>query len=279
MMATPDSSSVVSEQTASVQAPAQRTEVDARLREYVSTSLVDLVTSQIRTFIFTGRYLAGQKLIVRELSDALGVSHTPVKDALNRLMAEGLVEAFPNRSMTVRRFTNNDLIDGLGVRLMCELYSAEEIVRNAAMDSAVIDDLQAILRTMQAVIDADGGVDYERWVDSETQFHRRYMVLAGNAKLVSVYCGLDSNRFTYFAYLQKQRVPLSRRTLEHNMTEHHAIIDAIGALDAQRFSRAVAAHVIRACEDYAIDEQAQARIEQIKRQVRHFIGDPDGASN
>jgi DNA-binding GntR family transcriptional regulator len=277
-MATPDSSSAVSEQTVSVQAPAQRTEVDARLREYVSTSLVDLVTSQIRTFIFTGRYLAGQKLIVRELSDALGVSHTPVKDALNRLMAEGLVEAFPNRSMTVRRFTNNDLIDGLGVRLMCELYSAEEIVRNAASDAAVIGDLQAILRTMQAVIDAEGGVDYERWVDSETQFHRRYMVLAGNAKLVSVYCGLDSNRFTYFAYLQKQRVPLRRRTLEHNMTEHHAIIEAIGALDSERFSRAVAAHVIRACEDYAIDEQAQARIEQIKRQVRHFIGGPDGAS-
>jgi DNA-binding GntR family transcriptional regulator len=274
-MASPDTSSTVSVQTDPDRPSAERAEVDARLREYVSTSLVDLVTSQIRTFIFTGRYLAGQKLIVRELSEALGVSHTPVKDALNRLTAEGLVEAFPNRSMTVRGFTNNDLIDGLGVRLMCELYSAEEIVRNAAADPSVTGDLTAILHTMQAVIDADGGVDYERWVDSETRFHRRYMDLAGNAKLISVYCGLDSNRFTYFAYLQKQHVPLSRRTLEHNMAEHQAIIAAIAALDAERFSRAVAAHIIRACEDYAIDDQARARIEQIKRQARHFVGEQD----
>jgi DNA-binding GntR family transcriptional regulator len=252
-----------------------RPEVDAKLREYVSTSLVDLVSSQIRTFIFTGRYLAGQKLVVRELSQALGVSHTPVKDALNRLMAEGLVEAFPNRSMTVRRFTNNDLIDGLGVRLMCELYSAGEIVRNAASDPTVIADLEAALRTMQSVIDAEGGVDYERWVDSETQFHRRYMDLAGNASLIAVYGSLDSNRFTYFAYLQNQRVPLSRRTLDHNMTEHRAIIAAIAALDAAGFSRAVAGHVVRACEDYAIDDQARAKIEQIKRQARHFSGEVD----
>ena len=58
----------------------------------VNTSLVDVVADKIRQNIYTGKYEAGKKLIVRELSEEFGVSHTPVKDALNRLISEGYVE-------------------------------------------------------------------------------------------------------------------------------------------------------------------------------------------
>ena len=61
----------------------------------VNTSLVDVVADKIRQNIYTGKYEAGKKLIVRELSEEFGVSHTPVKDALNRLISEGYVEALP----------------------------------------------------------------------------------------------------------------------------------------------------------------------------------------
>ena len=71
----------------------------------VNTSLVDVVADKIRQNIYTGKYEAGKKLIVRELSEEFGVSHTPVKDALNRLISEGYVEALPRRSMVVRTYT------------------------------------------------------------------------------------------------------------------------------------------------------------------------------
>ena len=58
-----------------------------KIEEYVSCSLVDVVTDRIRSNIFSGKYLPGMKLVVREISEELGVSHTPVKDALNRLVS------------------------------------------------------------------------------------------------------------------------------------------------------------------------------------------------
>ena len=59
-----------------------------KIEEYVSYSLVDVVTDKIRSNIFSGKYLPGKKLVVREISEELGVSHTPLKDSLNRLVSE-----------------------------------------------------------------------------------------------------------------------------------------------------------------------------------------------
>ena len=248
------------------------------LKRFVSTSLVDLVAKQIRSCIFAGKYLPGQKLIVRELSEALGVSHTPIKDALNRLVAEGLVEAIPNRSMVVRSFTNNELIESLGIRLMCELFYAGEIVRNAAQDKDLIDDLESYCSAMEGAIGDEGGINYEAWVANETLFHRRYMAVCANDRLVGVYNSLDTNKLTYFAYLHKQHTPLKRPTFEHNLVEHREIIEALKALDVKRFTRSVAWHLIRACEDYAVDEQANQRIAQIKRLAEGYLGDEEGLS-
>lgn len=235
------------------------------LSSFVKTSLVDLVAKQIRSCIFSGKYMPGQKLIVRELSEAMGVSHTPVKDALNRLISEGLIEAFPNRSMVVRCFTNDELIENLGVRLMCEVFFADEIVRAAAGDASLIGDLEACLQAMQVAVNATPDINYEAWVDCETRFHRRYMAVCGNNRLATLYNGLDSNRFTYFTFLNNQRIPLTRETLEKNLVEHRAIIAALASGNAQAFRRAVAQHLVRACEDYAIDQDSKEKIMQIKR--------------
>ncbi len=241
------------------------------LSAFVKTSLVDLVTQQIRTAIFTGKYMPGQKLIVRELSEAMGVSHTPVKDALNRLTAEGLVEAVPNRSMVVREFTNIELIENLGVRLMCEVFFAEEIVRGTAADPSIITDMEASLAQMRTTIKGDDEIDYESWVDAETCFHRRYIAACPNSRMQALYASLDSNRFTYFAFLNNRRMPLHRETLDKNIVEHEAIIGALSSADAAAFQRAVCLHIVRACDDYAESAEAEEKIQEIKRLAKKYI--------
>lgn len=244
------------------------------LSVFVKTSLVDLVTERIRGLIFAGTYLPGCKLIVRELSEALGVSHTPVKDALNRLISEGLVEAFPNRSMVVRSFTTHELIENLAVRLMCELFFAPEIVRGAAADASLVPDMQAALSDMLTAISKPEGIAYQAWVAAETRFHRRYMSACDNGRLAALYNGLDSNRFTYFAFLRNESAPLSRKILDKNLVEHRAIIAALVAGDVAAFRRAVASHLVRACEDYAVDEASVERIAQMRRLAEANLGEP-----
>lgn len=245
--------------------PERRNARKSDLTQFINTSLVDLVVKQIRSMIFAGDYLPGEKLVVRELSEVLGVSHTPVKDALNRLVVEELVEAIPNKSMVVKSFTNNELVERLGVRLMCELFYAGEIIRSAKEDDTLVGDLESCLTAMEEAISDDSNIDYEAWVSNETRFHRRYMMAAQNQTLVSVYNGLNTNEFTFFAYLHNEHKPLKRPIFENNLVEHRAIIDALKALDQARFVKAIAWHVLHACEDYNVDEEAQLRIEQIKR--------------
>nr|WP_319485950.1 GntR family transcriptional regulator [uncultured Cohaesibacter sp.] len=235
------------------------------LKQFINTSLVDLVAKQIRSMIFAGDYLPGEKLVVRELSEVLGVSHTPVKDALNRLVSEDLVEAIPNKSMVVKSFTNNELVERLGVRLMCELFYAGEIIRSARKDDTLVVDLEACLTAMEEAISDDTSIDYEAWVSNETRFHRRYMMAAQNQSLVTVYNGLNTNEFTFFAYLHNEHKPLKRPIFENNLVEHREIIEALKALDQARFVKAIAWHVLHACEDYNVDEEAKLRIDQIKR--------------
>ena len=240
-------------------------EANADLSDFVSTSLVDLVASKIRTNIYLGKYPAGQKLVVRELSEEFGVSHTPVKDALNRLIAEGYIEALPRRSMVVRTFTNSELIESIQIRLMSEIFYANEIIDTARQNAAVVSEMQEILEKMRACIADKEHLDYETWVSNETKFHCSYMRQCGNDKLFTLYKGLDTNRVTYLAYLGNSHSPLKLSTLESNLMEHGAIVSAIEALDVQRFINAVIRHLYRACEDYATDDLARAKIAQLKR--------------
>jgi DNA-binding GntR family transcriptional regulator len=241
------------------------------LKEYVKTSLVDLVAKQIRTGIFSGKYLPGKKLIVRELSEELGVSHTPIKDALNRLTADGLVDAYPGYSMVVHSFSNDELIEIMGVRLMCEVFYAGEIVRNVSGNAQFLNELEQHWQAMRELLEAKDAFDYESWVAHETRFHRLYVAACGNDKLIQVYNSLDANRFTYLAYLYNNSVPLGLRTYELNMAEHREILDALKESNIKRFTQAIVRHIVRACDDYVVDDAAREKIEQIRRCAAAYL--------
>lgn len=103
------------------------TEVDRPAQRRGET--VDYVVAEIREGILSGRYAPGQRLIARDLTDDVGYSRGPVREALGRLAAEGLIQLVPNRGAIVRHLTRkqvNDLfavrknVEGLAARLAAE---------------------------------------------------------------------------------------------------------------------------------------------------------------
>ncbi len=233
------------------------------LSEFVNTSLVDRLVKKIRTNIYTGKYPAGKKLIVRELSEEFCVSHTPIKDALNRLVAEGYVEAPPRKSMVVRTYTNAEIIDALLARLMCEIFCADVIIEQAGKHPEIVEEMQDLLKIMQDMLSDYSHLEHENWVKSETSFHRCYMKYCGDAQIYRFYKELDTNKTTYFAYLDANHSPLKQSTLECNLIEHRAIADAIAALDTKRLINAVIRHITRACDDYATDEECKNKLNRL----------------
>ena len=130
----------------------------------VNTSLVDVVADKIRQNIYTGKYEAGKKLIVRELSEEFGVSHTPVKDALNRLISEGYVEALPRRSMVVRTYTNAELLDALEARMMCEVFYADAIIEMSKGHPELVKELKEVMATTRRLVAERGEHFNADWV-------------------------------------------------------------------------------------------------------------------
>ena len=242
-----------------------------KLEQYISVSLVDVVTDKIRSNIYSGKYLPGQRLIVREISEELGVSHTPVKDALNRLVSEGYVVALPRRSMVVKEYSNIEFIDNYDQRMMIELYYADEIMKRAKEDPSMLEDREECYNDMEKFVSSNGELTGLTWVNCETRFHRRYMEGCSNRRLYDLYCKLDTNKSSYMTYLNNNKLPLSLEFLKMNNKEHKELMEAIRLSDSKRFCQVVYGHLIRSCAVYAIDEASQKRFEQMKENAERFI--------
>lgn len=242
-----------------------------KLEHYISVSLVDMVTDKIRSNIYSGKYLPGQRLVVREISEELGVSHTPVKDALNRLVSEGYVEAMPRRSMVVKEYSNIEFLDNYDQRLMIELYYADEILERAKNDKSILHDMEACYEKMEEFVNSKGEPTGLTWVNSETKFHRRYMEGCSNKSVYDLYCRLDTNKSSYMMYLNNNKLPLSLDFLKINNKEHKELLEAIKSCNSKRFCQVVYAHLIRSCAMYVIDDASQKRFEQMKENGRKFI--------
>lgn len=230
------------------------------LNARVNTSLVDIITQMIRKNIYTGKYEEGKKLIVRELAEEFGVSHTPIKDALNRLVAEGYVEAPPRRSMVVRSFSNVNVIDMLQARLMCEVFCSGQIILAAAEHPEIAVEMRRIMGNISSTLLSGERPEYEEWVQSEIGFHSCYMKHCGNNQIYKFYLSMDNNRTTYFSYLATNRTPVKKISIKQALEEHLEIVEAIEALDKKRFSKAVLNHIFRVASDYATDEMCHEKL-------------------
>lgn len=242
-----------------------------KIEEYVSCSLVDVVTDRIRNNIFSGKYLPGKKLVVREISEELGVSHTPVKDALNRLVSEGCVVALPRRSMMVKEYSNIEFIENYEIRLMIELYHADEIIAYVKKNPEIIENMKKYWSIMDGMVAKGDNLLNVSWANTETSFHREYMKGCGNKRVYDTYCHLDSNKQSYLLYLGNNGQPLSHQFLMTNNEEHKAMIEALYHQDSALFCQTVYSHLIRSCESYVINEASEKRFQMMKKNAEIFL--------
>lgn len=229
----------------------------------VNTSLVDVLSKKIRDNIHSGKYMPGQKLIVRELSEELNVSHTPIKEALHRLVAEGYVEAPPRKSMVVKRVTYQDYEQNMEIRVMCELFALPTLVSMSPQELSFTEDMKQDMEQMAAVLEAEGDLDYNQWLELDGIFHRRYMSVVANSEFGRVYASLKANRNSYFAFLENTKHPLTADYLRKDNEEHHRILDAIEARNLPQLTEAVTHHILRPRFERQMDTETRQRIDRV----------------
>jgi DNA-binding GntR family transcriptional regulator len=194
-------------------------------------------TELIRQAIIDGRLPPGRRLKEEVLARELGISRTPVREALLMLQAEGLVDAAPNRGAAVRAHSVEDLDDLYQLRALLEGYST----RRAA--SRLPDEAIRTLRESCERFDAllDDGADMSELVKENLVFHQTILESSGSARLVAMVRQVIELPLVYRSYVWYS--PAQQRISAHY---HHQITRALEARDAERAELVMKEHIFEA---------------------------------
>jgi DNA-binding GntR family transcriptional regulator len=196
-------------------------------------SLADRVYRRIRSLILSGELPPGEQLRQEALAEGLGTSRTPLREALNRLASEGLIEFRPHRSAVVAQFSQRDIeVD----------YEARVIVEPAAARLAAERRDPATLLALERAIGAArrAGRDVEALFDANRAFHVALVGGSGNPHLARFVESLWGGRIAPVFYARQARLP-GRRT--RDVAEHEEILRLVCDGDGDGAARAVREHL------------------------------------
>ena len=195
-------------------------------------SIVDRVTERLRDAIVSGRIRPGSKLPETRLATHFGVSRIPVREALSRLEAEGLLTRVPYRGAVVVKLTADQIAESFTLRALLEGFAARAATpRLSAGDLA---RLRQLVSEMEECVEAGR---YEELPDLHRQFHSTIYSQCGYDKLVSWIEEL------YHQFPKNLRGTVPSR-LREPIDEYTRIVDALEARDAELASSLMSEHLV-----------------------------------
>ena len=216
--------------------------------------LRDVVFNTLRQAILRGELKPGERLMEIKLANKLGVSRTPIREAIRKLELEGLVLIIPRRGAEVAQITEKSLRDVLEVR--CAL---EELSVRLACERMSWEQFEQLRTANVKFAQVAEGEDITEIAKSDEAFHDIIYYSTDNDKLILLLNKLREQMYRYrFVYIQEE----SRH--DNLVAEHREIYESIASRDKERASAAAKLH---------IDNQEKAIVRQIRmeNEGRKFI--------
>jgi DNA-binding GntR family transcriptional regulator len=204
----------------------------------IATTTADAVAAALRNALHSGRWAPGAALRQEELASEFGVSRIPVREALSKLQAEGLVVVEPNRGAFVARLTAAEVDEVFDLRVLLEC----DALRHATPQHTPRTLRQ--LHALQAELDAEH--DPDQWLATDAAFHQVLYAPSGRNKTLEMIAALRASvTRLYRAHLS----PNSRRKGWRD--EHHAVLKAVTAGQVDKAVAALTRH-LRATQAVAV---------------------------
>ena len=201
-------------------------------------SLANVVQAEIERMIIDGELKPNERVNENGLSQRLGVSRGPIREACSALSAMGLIETIPNRGFFIRALSNDEAQDLSEAR--AGIFGCMAMM----LAEHVTDPQVAILRELLDRMDelAESG-DVHVYYPVNLEFHRQIGRMAGNKRLERIY-----QSFVRELHIQRYRALASPDVLPVSNAEHRAIVDAIEARDPVRAFTAARSHILNGIE-------------------------------
>lgn len=213
----------------------------ANLDRVERRATASVIAEVIRERVIDGSFSPGAQLGEVQLAEQLGVSRGPVREALQRLIQEGLLEGRPHRGVFVARLSVNDVVDVYRARRAVERAAAELLVDRA--DGTALDDLAGLVARME------GAADRGRWssvVDLDRRFHEALVSAAGSPRLTRMFRTLLAETAMCMAALEPA-YPVRRDIAG----EHRLLLEALTAGDTGRVLACIEEHLDHAVRHLA----------------------------
>ena len=209
-------------------------------KELTHKPLKEEIYDALHRQIIAGKYAPGDWLRQEDIASQMGVSMTPVREALDLLVAAGLAERVPYRGVRVRKMSPKDVAEAYGMRLILEAVTAREAAIN--ITSQQLSGLKKIIDEMKKYVKLNE-MPHERRLSRE--FHSSIAEATGNQLLVKLY-NVVANAFPdWLLYEALFRYPeLLAGSVAQTHEEHIAIVEALSKHDADRAVRISLEHVM-----------------------------------
>jgi DNA-binding GntR family transcriptional regulator len=201
-------------------------------RQIERVPLHEEVTNRLRDMIVSLRLRPGERIQELEVAQLLGVSRTPVREAIKVLTAEGLVELLPLRGAIVKAFSAKDARDMLEVIALVESYAGE---RACQASQSRIDEILELHRQMKVFFEARQRLEY---FALNQRIHDALIALADNETLSMTHATL-SKRMRSLRYSGNS----TPENWNDAMTEHEQMMTALAARDGQALARIMGEHI------------------------------------
>ena len=210
-------------------------DTESRIRFTDPGLIRERVVDALRDAIIAGRLKPGERIRERELVSLLGVSRSPLREAIRILETEGLITSLAHRGARVSELSATDLHDMLDVRIMLESFAARLFIER-------LDE--AVLRAMEEQVERSRApgyqVDLQANFDLGLEFHDLLVGACGNRKVVQLHENLKRHqtRYQHFAFARLGR---DVRALD----EHAEMVAALRARDLVGVEQKIRAHLLR----------------------------------
>lgn len=204
----------------------------------------------IKQRILDNEYAPGTAVLEQALANDLGLSRTPVREAMIRLEQEGLVRVVPRHGMTVLPLAPRDMTEIYQIMIGLELVATEQLAARRP-SAAEIAPLVEACDAMAAAMERD---DLDAWAKADERFHLSLVELCGNRRLAAMVMAVweQSHRARMFTLRLRPKPTDSTR-------EHREVVEAILAGDPVRATRLYRAHrekasgqMVRIIEQYGL---------------------------
>jgi len=190
----------------------------------------------IREGIVSGVYAPGAHLTAQGLAAASGISRTPVREAMRRLHAEGLIRFIANRGAFVTHLDERDVVKIYDLRVALEGYAAETAANEAS--PAQIEGLEALARAMAAAVDSSPP-DVDTIARLNNDFHKLIVAAAANPRLEAALASIVEAPLVLRTFRR-----YSPHELRRSLGQHLELVEAVRARDGLWARSVMTSHIL-----------------------------------